>query len=100
MKLSIIPSILALASCALAAPGTLKPFLKRNPTGSFSLIAYSLESSVVDIFYSDGMYMLRPMRAQSSNHTFTGIAYAGDSSKWTYGSVTTDVTCKFFQDFF
>lgn len=55
MKLSIIPSVLALASCALAAPGTLKPFLKRNPTGSFSLVAYSLDSSVVDIFYSDGM---------------------------------------------
>jgi hypothetical protein len=33
----------------------LKPFLKRNPTGSFSLVAYSLDSSVVDIFYSDGM---------------------------------------------
>ncbi|KAJ5886668.1 uncharacterized protein N7473_009342 [Penicillium subrubescens] len=74
MKFSIIPSVLALASCVLAAPSTLKPFLKRNPTGSFKLVAYSLESSVVDIFYSDG------------------IAYAGDSSKWTYGSVTTDVT--------
>ncbi|CEJ57135.1 hypothetical protein PEBR_31358 [Penicillium brasilianum] len=74
MKFSALPSILALASSVLAAPGAVKPLLKRNPSGSFSLVAYGLESSAVKIFYSDG------------------IAYAGDSSKWTYGSVTTDVT--------
>lgn len=29
-----------------------------------------------------------------TNSVALGIAYTGDSSKWTYGSVTTDVTCK------
>lgn len=58
MKSRIFSSILALASCALAAPGTVKPLLKRNPSGSFSLVAYGLESNAIDIFYSDGRYTL------------------------------------------
>ncbi|KAJ5153178.1 uncharacterized protein N7482_009656 [Penicillium canariense] len=74
MKSSIFSSVLAFAACALATPATVQPLLKRNPTGSFSLVAYSLASDYIDIFYSDG------------------IAYAGDSSKWPYGSITTDVT--------
>lgn len=66
MKLGTFSSVLALASCALAAPGTVKPLLKRNPSGSFSLVAYSLvayslESSAIDIFYSDGVYFTSGM---------------------------------------
>ena len=58
MKLSIFSSVLSLASCALATPGTVTPLLKRNPSGSFSLVAYGLESSAIDIFYSDGLFLL------------------------------------------
>lgn len=94
MKFSALPSILALASSVLAAPGAVKPLLKRNPSGSFSLVAYGLESSAVKIFYSDGLSISLVTLFKSSNSHSTGIAYAGDSSKWTYGSVTTDVTCK------
>ncbi|KAJ5692326.1 hypothetical protein N7462_001749 [Penicillium macrosclerotiorum] len=74
MKITSFSSTLAFASLTLGALASVTPMVKRNPTGSFTLIAYSLESSYINIFYSDG------------------IAYAGDSSLWTYGSVTTDVS--------
>ena len=95
MKLSTLSAIFALVCCALAAPGTVKPLLKRNPSGSFSLMAYSLESSAIDIFYSDGVFS-RLILDPVPNNDLLGIAYAGYSSKWNYGSVTTDVTCKLF----
>ncbi|CAI7665973.1 unnamed protein product [Penicillium glandicola] len=47
---------------------------KHYPTGSFSILAYGIASEGINIFYSDG------------------LAYAGDSSQWVSGSVTTDVT--------
>ncbi|KAJ5118937.1 hypothetical protein N7448_010643 [Penicillium atrosanguineum] len=73
MKFNTLATFFALTSGSLAAPAG-EALEKRNPTGSFSLIAYGVASSYIKIFYSDG------------------LAYAGDSSLWTYGSVTTDVT--------
>ncbi|PYH93112.1 hypothetical protein BO71DRAFT_455630 [Aspergillus ellipticus CBS 707.79] len=75
MKSSIV-SALALAIGAVAAPSAKADtgLEKRNPTGSFSLYGWGVASSGLKFFYSDG------------------LAYAGDSSEWPYGSVTTDVT--------
>ncbi|GFN15307.1 hypothetical protein AtubIFM56815_003140 [Aspergillus tubingensis] len=75
MKSSVL-SALALAAGALAAPSAeIESSLeKRNPSGSFSLYAWGVAASGLKFFYSDG------------------LAYAGDSSLWPYGSVTTDVT--------
>ncbi|KAJ5772237.1 hypothetical protein N7520_002766 [Penicillium odoratum] len=73
MKLTTFPS-LALASSTLAAPSL--AISKRDPSGSFELLAYDVTDDGIKLFYSDG------------------LAYAGDSSLWTYGSVTTDVTFK------
>ncbi|KAJ5715713.1 uncharacterized protein N7483_012894 [Penicillium malachiteum] len=72
MKLTTCASALAFASGAMSAPSLTVE--KRNPTGSFELIAYGAESTTIPMFFSDG------------------LAYAGDSSKWTYGTTTTDVT--------
>ncbi|OQD76931.1 hypothetical protein PENDEC_c003G04754 [Penicillium decumbens] len=72
MKTNILAGILVLASISPTAPS--KAIEKRNPKGPFSLIAYGVAPSYIKIFYSDG------------------LAYAGDSSLWTYGQVTTDVT--------
>ncbi|KAJ5652291.1 hypothetical protein N7507_009717 [Penicillium longicatenatum] len=72
MKFTTFTSALALASGALAAPSL--AIEKRNPSGSFQLVAYGVASSAIPMFYSDG------------------LAYAGDSSLWTSGNVTTDVT--------
>ncbi|RAL04496.1 uncharacterized protein BO80DRAFT_499789 [Aspergillus ibericus CBS 121593] len=75
MKSSMI-SPLALAVGALATPSAKvdTSLEKRNPTGSFSLYAWGVAARGLKFFYSDG------------------LAYAGDSSLWPYGSVTTDVT--------
>ncbi|PYI00599.1 hypothetical protein BO78DRAFT_473893 [Aspergillus sclerotiicarbonarius CBS 121057] len=75
MKSSVI-SALALALGAFAAPSANveSSLEKRNPTGSFSLYAWGVAASGLKFFYSDG------------------LAYAGDSSLWPYGSITTDVT--------
>ncbi|KAJ5783264.1 hypothetical protein N7457_005038 [Penicillium paradoxum] len=65
--------LLALVSQAWATSS----LQKRYPTGSFSLLAYGVMSEPINVFYSDG------------------LAYAGDSSQWVSGSVTTDVTFVF-----
>ncbi|KAJ5998983.1 hypothetical protein N7451_006793 [Penicillium sp. IBT 35674x] len=72
MKLTTFTSALALASSAVAAPSI--AIEKRNPSGSFELVAYGVADDAIPMFYSDG------------------LAYAGDSSLWTSGNVTTDVT--------
>ncbi|PYH47104.1 uncharacterized protein BP01DRAFT_421976 [Aspergillus saccharolyticus JOP 1030-1] len=71
-----LASTIALATAALAIPtAELESNLeKRNPTGAFSLYAWGVTSTAMKLFYSDG------------------LAYAGDSTTWPYGSVTTDVT--------
>ncbi|RAH39844.1 uncharacterized protein BO95DRAFT_448415 [Aspergillus brunneoviolaceus CBS 621.78] len=71
-----LASTLALATAALAMPAAEAEasLEKRNPSGAFSLYAWGVTSSAMKLFYSDG------------------LAYAGDSSAWPYGSVTTDVT--------
>ncbi|KAJ5594338.1 uncharacterized protein N7459_000546 [Penicillium hispanicum] len=73
MKFNLLTSALALASGALSLPSE-AGLEKRNPTGSFELVAYDVTSTYIKLFYSDG------------------LAYAGDSSLWTHGKVTTDVT--------
>ncbi|PWY85016.1 hypothetical protein BO70DRAFT_424331 [Aspergillus heteromorphus CBS 117.55] len=74
MKSSVL-SALALAVGALAAPSAKvdAELQKRDDTGAFSLYAWGVAASGLKFFYSDG------------------LAYAGDSSLWPYGSVTTDV---------
>ncbi|KAJ5885064.1 hypothetical protein N7495_009574 [Penicillium taxi] len=69
MKFTTLANVLALASSALSAPA-----VAEKRADSFQIGAYGVESSVLTLFYSDG------------------IAYFGDSSAWTWGSVTTDVT--------
>lgn len=54
MRLALFPTLLAISAKALAAPSLVNDFNKRNPTGSFSLVAYGIASSYIDIFYSDG----------------------------------------------
>jgi hypothetical protein len=51
MKFTILGSALALASGALSAPSVVT---KRNPTGSFEIIAYGIEDAYIKTFYSDG----------------------------------------------
>lgn len=93
MKLNALATVLALVSSSPAAPSA-KSIEERNPTGPFSLIAYGIASSYSKIFYSDGQTSTRASRYLSNTSDFcTGLAYAGDSSLWTYGKVTTDVTC-------
>lgn len=53
MKFTTFATFLALTSGSLAAPAG-EALEKRNPTGSFSLIAYGAASSYIKIFYSDG----------------------------------------------
>ncbi|KAJ5930501.1 hypothetical protein N7466_005994 [Penicillium verhagenii] len=74
MKAGLFTSVLALASSAFAAPSV---GIKRSPSGAFELIAYGVASEYITMFYSDG------------------LAYAGDSSLWTSGNVTTDITFLF-----
>ncbi|KAJ5246504.1 hypothetical protein N7468_001487 [Penicillium chermesinum] len=69
--ITLAPSVLALATGILGMPSLA---LKRNPTGSFGLVAYGIEKHPIAVFYSDG------------------LADAGDSSKWTHGSLTTEVS--------
>lgn len=51
MKFSTITHALTLATSALGAPSLA---VKRNPTGSFDIIAYGIEGSYIKLFYSDG----------------------------------------------
>lgn len=57
MKLNLFSILLAITASALAAPSAVD---KRNPTGGFSLVAYGIASSYIDIFYSDGPPQLIP----------------------------------------
>ncbi|KAJ5762572.1 uncharacterized protein N7511_005954 [Penicillium nucicola] len=75
MKLPLFATLFW-ATYAMAAPSISNGLEKRYPTGSFSLIAYGVANSAVNVFYSDG------------------LAYVGDASKWE-GSVTTDITFVF-----
>ncbi|KAJ6048148.1 hypothetical protein N7460_004295 [Penicillium canescens] len=73
MKFHLFAATLAWATHAMVVSKELE---KRYPTGSFTLLAYGVANSAVNVFYSDG------------------LAYVGDASKWE-GSVTTDVTFTF-----
>ncbi|KAJ5297329.1 hypothetical protein PENANT_c005G11070 [Penicillium antarcticum] len=73
MKFHLFAATLAWATHAIAVPSMSKKLEKRSPSGSFSLVAYGVAESGVNVFYSDG------------------LAYVGDASKWE-GSVTTDIT--------
>lgn len=58
MKFSTLASsILALATTVVGAPSLA---LKRNPTGSFEIIAYGIEDGYIKLFYSDGPSRLQP----------------------------------------
>lgn len=59
MKLTTFTSALALASSAVAAPSI--AIEKRNPSGSFELVAYGVADDAIRMFYSDGMSLLRPL---------------------------------------
>ncbi|KAJ6114905.1 hypothetical protein N7486_000683 [Penicillium sp. IBT 16267x] len=51
MKLTTFTSALALASSAAAAPSI--AIEKRNPSGSFELVAYGVADDAIRMFYSD-----------------------------------------------
>lgn len=53
MKFTILASALSFASAVLSAPSL--GFEKRNPNGSFKLVAYGVDASATDFFYSDGI---------------------------------------------
>lgn len=55
MKFNFFLGLLVLTANVLAAPSAVKDPEKRNPTGSFSLVAFGIASSYIDIFYSDGL---------------------------------------------
>jgi hypothetical protein len=63
MKFTTFTSALALASGALAAPSL--AIEKRNPSGSFQLVAYGVASSAIPMFYSDGVFI--PILMSSNN---------------------------------
>ena len=94
MKLDLNTFTLSLVSTALALP--VVELDKRNPTVSFELVAYGITSSYIRFFYSDGTPYLQTLIAPCFIMliNYPGLAYAGDSSLWTYGSVTADVTCE------
>lgn len=58
MKLTTFTSALALASSAVAAPSI--AIEKRNPSGSFELVAYGVADDAIRMFYSDGMFIPLP----------------------------------------
>ena len=58
MKLSIVSTLLALAMTVSSAPSVTLGFEKRDPAGSFKLVAYGIAPSAIDFFYSDGMIQL------------------------------------------
>ena len=93
MKLNSLATVLAIFASFPAAPSA-KAIEERSPTGPFSLIAYGIASSYIKIFYSDGRTSTRASWYLLNTSDFCiGLAFAGDSSLWTYGKVTTDVTC-------
>jgi hypothetical protein len=54
MKFHLFAATLAWATHAMAAPSISKELEKRYPTGSFTLLAYGVANSAVNVFYSDG----------------------------------------------
>jgi hypothetical protein len=92
MKFHLFAATLAWATHAMAAPSISKELEKRYPTGSFTLLAYGVANSAVNVFYSDGNQH-HPMYSGLCLTQYLGLAYVGDASKWE-GSVTTDVTCR------
>lgn len=56
MKFTTCASALALATGVMSAPSLTVE--KRNPTGSFELIAYGAESTAIPMFFSDGSSIL------------------------------------------
>lgn len=60
MKLSIVSTLLALAMTVTSAPSVALGLEKRDPAGSFKLVAYGIAPSAIDFFYSDGMLPVYP----------------------------------------
>ncbi len=58
MKFNTLATFFALTSGSLAAPAG-EAIEKRNPTGSFELVAYDIASSYIKIFFSDGRVSFR-----------------------------------------
>lgn len=58
MKLNLFSKLLVSTASILAALSAVQGLDKRNPAGSFSLIAYGTAPSYIDIFYSDGIPLL------------------------------------------
>jgi hypothetical protein len=65
MKFTTFTSALALTSSAVAAPSI--AIEKRNPSGSFELVAYGVANGAIRMFYSDGMSLSPPTTKTKSN---------------------------------
>jgi hypothetical protein len=90
MKFHLFAATLAWTTHAMTVSSISKELEKRDPTGSFTLLAYGVGNSAADVFYSDGN---QHFPTGSCLTRYVGLAYVGDASKWE-GSVTTDVTCR------